>query len=78
MIPVKTLTEHIPLVTGIKAVIMQVDGTQLLMQSVPMTDVSETNCQGTDYLFYVSLSVQLRDKIRGFTPKSPSLCTAFY
>jgi hypothetical protein len=57
--------------------------TQLLKQLVPMIDVSETNCQGADKLFYSSLSVQLRDKIRGFTPNHidycsiSHICTAF-
>lgn len=70
-VPRQHLTEITQLVTRIQIVITPSDGTELLIHLVPMIDVSETSCQGAEYILarYAPHSDQIRDKTRGFTPQ---------
>jgi hypothetical protein len=58
--------------TRIRIVINLRDSTQLLIQLVPTTDVSETDCQSDEHALqvpYDSRYAHFNNKIRNFSPR---------
>jgi len=58
--------------TRIRIVINLRDSAQLLIQLVPTTDVSETDCQSDEHerqVLYVSRYAHFHNKIRNFFPR---------